>query len=100
MPMFVIERDFPGVQHLSSIDLRGIADKACNAMRALGPRVQWVESFVAGDRIYCVYVAVDAAAVREHARRAGLPASRVSEVCSVIGPVRAGSLPLSDNVGV
>jgi len=99
MPMFVIERDFPGVQHLSAIDLRGIADKACDAMRALGAHVQWIESFVAVDRIYCIYAAADAAVVREHARRAGLPATRVSEVCGVIGPLHGATIRGRDSAG-
>jgi hypothetical protein len=89
MAMFVIEREFPGAEHLSSADLRGIAAKASEAMRAIGARVQWIESFVAADRIYCIYTAPDQAALLEHARRAGLPATRVDEVCSVIGPVQA-----------
>jgi hypothetical protein len=93
MPMFVVERDFPGARHLTAIDLRGIADKACSAMLALGPGVQWIESFVAGDRVYCVYAAADESTLREHSRRAGLPATRISEVRGVIGPVHAGALP-------
>ena len=92
MAMFVIEREFPGAEHLSAIDLRGIAAKASDAMHALGVRVQWIESFVAADRIYCVYAALDEAALLEHARRAGLPATRVSEVRGVIGPVQASAI--------
>jgi hypothetical protein len=91
MPMFVIERDVPGAEHLSALDLRGIADKARDAMHDVASRVQWVESFVAADRIYCLYAADDEAALLAHARRAGLPATRVSEVRGVIGPVRAGT---------
>jgi hypothetical protein len=89
MPIFVIERDFPGAEHLRAVDLRGIADKACDAARDLGSRVQWIESFVAADRFYCLYVAADEAQLREHSRRAGLPLNRVDEVRSVLGPVRA-----------
>jgi hypothetical protein len=88
MAMFVIEREFPGAEHLSAGDLRGIATKASEAMRAIGERVQWIESFVAANRIYCIYTAPDESALLEHARRAGLPATRVEEVCSVIGPLQ------------
>jgi Protein of unknown function (DUF4242) len=89
MPIFVIERDFPGAEHLSAVDLRGIAGKAREAARDMGAKVQWIESFVTGERFYCVYVAADEQQLREHARRGGLPANRISEVKSVIGPVGA-----------
>ncbi len=86
MPKFVIEREFPGVGKLSAGELHAIAQKSCNVLRAMGPQIQWVESFVTDDKIYCVYIAPDEASVLEHARQGGFPANRISQVRSVIDP--------------
>ncbi len=86
MPKFVIEREIPGAGKLSPAELHSIAQKSCNVLRAMGPQIQWVESFVTDDKIYCVYIAPDEAAVLEHARQGGFPANRISEVRSVIDP--------------
>ncbi len=86
MPKFVIEREIPGAGKLSAAELHSIAQKSCNVLRAMGPQVQWVESFVTDDKIYCVYIAPDEAAVLEHARQGGFPANRISQVRSVIDP--------------
>ncbi len=86
MPKFVIEREIPGAGKLSAGDLHSIAQKSCNVLRAMGPQVQWVESFVTDDKIYCVYIAPDEAAVLEHAHQGGFPANRISQVRSVIDP--------------
>ena len=89
MPKFVIERDIPGVGALSGADLHAISQKSCAVLTAMGPSIQWVESFVTPDRIYCIYVAPNEAAVREHASRGGFPANRVSEVKNRIDPTTA-----------
>jgi hypothetical protein len=89
MPKYVIERDIPGAGALSAEQLNGIAQKSCSVLGELGPAVQWVESFVTGDRIYCVYIAANEALVREHAQRGGFPANRVSEVKAIIDPTTA-----------
>lgn len=89
MPRFVIERDIPGAGKLDAATLKGISQKSCQVLRELGPDVQWVESYVTDDRIYCVYVAANADLVRKHAEMGGFPANRISEVRSVIGPTTA-----------
>lgn len=86
MPKFVIEREIPGVGQLSAAELQGISQKSCSVLRELGPQIQWLHSYVTGDRIYCVYIAPDEATVREHATRGGFPANRISQVTSVIDP--------------
>ena len=89
MPKYVIEREIPGVGALSTAELRSISQKSCNVLRGMGTDVQWVESFVTGDKIYCIYIAPDEAAVREHATCGGFPANRISEVTHVIDPTTA-----------
>jgi Nickel responsive protein SCO4226-like len=89
MPKFLIEREIPGAGDLSAGDLQAISQKSCAVLRELGPQVQWVESYVTGDKIYCVYIAPDEAAVREHAARGGFPANRVSEIKRMIDPTTA-----------
>lgn len=89
MPKFVIEREIPGAGQLSAADLKAISQKSCGVLNAMGPQIQWVESFVTDDKVYCIYVAPDEAAVREHARQGGFPANRVSRVGAVIGPTTA-----------
>ena len=86
MPKYVIEREIPGAGKLSPAELHSIAQKSCNVLRAMGPQIQWVESFVTDDKIYCVYIAPDEASVLEHARQGGFPANRISQVRSVIDP--------------
>jgi hypothetical protein len=89
MPKYVIEREIPGVGALSTAELQSISQKSCKVLRGMGTDVQWVESFVTGDKIYCIYIAPDEAAVREHATRGGFPANRISEVTHVIDPTTA-----------
>lgn len=86
MPKYVIEREIPGAGKLSAADLQGIAQKSCGVLNELGPSVQWVESFVTDDKIYCVYIAPDEAAVRKHAEMGGFPANRISRVSTKIDP--------------
>ena len=89
MPKYVIEREIPGAGKLSAQELRGIAQKSCGVLSKMGPQIQWNESYVTDDKIYCVYVAPNEASVREHARQGGFPANRVSEVKTIIGPTTA-----------
>ena len=92
MPKYVIEREIPGVGQLSSAELRAISQKSCEVLQALGPDIQWVQSYVTGDKIYCVYIAPDADLVREHARCGGFPANSISEVRAMIDPTTAEAL--------
>lgn len=89
MPKFVIERELPGAGKLSPQQLQAISEKSCGVLRELGPQVQWIQSYVTDDKIYCVYIAPNAEAVREHATRGGFPANRISEVRGVIDPTTA-----------
>jgi hypothetical protein len=89
MPKFVIERDIPGAGNLTQDELRAISQKSCAVIADMAPKVQWIESFVTQDKVYCVYVASGEDQVREHAARGGFPANRVSEVKTVIGPTTA-----------
>ncbi|MBM3999627.1 MAG: DUF4242 domain-containing protein [Planctomycetes bacterium] len=89
MPKFVIERVIPGAGSLSADDLRAVSQKSCGVLRRLGPQVQWVQSYVTDNKVYCVYIAPDEAAVREHAALGGFPADSVAEVRRVIDPTTA-----------
>lgn len=89
MPKYVIERELPGAGKLSSAELHGIAHKSCGVLSALGPKIQWLESFVTGDKIYCVYIAPNEEMVRRHAEMGGFPANRISEVKQIIDPTTA-----------
>ena len=86
MPKFVIEREIPGAGSLSSQQLQEISGKSCSVVQEMGPKIQWLESFVTDDKIYCVYIAPDEAAVREHAKRGGFPANKVSQIRTMIDP--------------
>lgn len=90
MPTYVIEREIPGAGDLTAEQLREISQTSCSVLDELGPEIQWLQSYVTGDKIYCVYVAPDEEMVREHARRGGFPANRISEVKNVISPATAG----------
>lgn len=89
MPKYVIERDIPGAGKLSAEQLHAISQKSCGVLANLGPQIQWVHSYVTGDKIYCVYIAPNEQLVREHAKLGGFPANRVSEVAGVIDPTTA-----------
>ena len=89
MPKFVIEREIPGVGRLPAESMRNISKKSCEVLEQMGPSIQWVESFVTNDKLYCVYIAPDEAAVREHASRGGFPANRIEEIQQVISPATA-----------
>jgi cell division inhibitor SulA len=89
MPKYVIERDIPNAGKLSDQELQGISQKSCGVLRNLGPQIQWVQSYVTDDKVYCVYIAPNEQMVREHAKQGGFPANRISEVKSVIDPTTA-----------
>ncbi|MBI3961486.1 MAG: DUF4242 domain-containing protein [Deinococcus sp.] len=89
MPKYVIERNIPGAGKLSPQELQAISQKSCSVLNKLGPKVQWVHSYVTDDKIYCVYIAPNEEAVREHARQGGFPANRISEIKSMIDPTTA-----------
>jgi hypothetical protein len=89
MPKYLIERELPGAGKLSATELQGIAQKSCGVVRNLGPQIQWVESFITDDKIYCVYIAPNEQMIREHAQQGGFPANRVSEVKRMFDPTAA-----------
>ena len=89
MPRYVIEREIPGAGNLSQAELVAISQKSCSVLDELGPRIQWVESFVTEDKIYCIYQAPNKEIVREHAEMGGFPANRIEEIATVISPVTA-----------
>jgi predicted Rdx family selenoprotein len=91
MPKYVIERDIPGVGELTPEQLQAISQKSCAVLSNLGPQIQWIESYVVDDRIYCVYIAPNEELIREHARQGGFPANRISEVRDIIDPTTAES---------
>jgi hypothetical protein len=86
MPKYIIEREIPGAGKLTTAELQGISQKSCSILSKLGPQIQWVESYVTDDKVYCVYIAPNEELVREHAKQGGFPANRVSEVRTVIDP--------------
>jgi hypothetical protein len=86
MPKYVIEREIPGAGKLCPEELKGISQKSCGVLREMGPQIQWVHSYVTDDKLYCVYIAPDEASVREHAKRGGFPANKISKVARIIDP--------------
>lgn len=89
MPKYIIERDIPGAGNLSAQDLHAISQKSCSVLNGMGPQIQWVQSYVTDDKVYCVYVAPDEETIREHARQGGFPANRISKVSTIIDPTTA-----------
>ena len=90
MPKFVIERIIPGAGELTPEQLKAISQTSCSVLTSMGTQIQWLESFVTDDKIYCIYIAPDEATVREHARLGQVPANSVSEVRTIIDPTTAG----------
>jgi hypothetical protein len=86
MPKFVVEREIPAVGQLSPAELQAVSRKSCSVLRDLGPSIQWVESFVTQDRLYCIYIATSEDLILEHAQRGGFPANRISQVKRIIDP--------------
>jgi len=89
MPKFVIEREMPGAGSLSAQELQGASQNSCAVLQELGPQIQWLQSYVTGDKIYCVYIASNEDLVRQHAQQSGIPANRVSQVTTIIDPTTA-----------
>lgn len=89
VPKYIIEREIPGAGCLDAKTLQAIAQKSCNVLKALGPDVQWLHSYVTDDRIYCVYLAANEDLIREHALQGGFPVSRIARVHGVIDPSTA-----------
>jgi len=89
MPKYLIEREIPGAGSLSKDQLRAISQKSCSVLSRMGPQIQWLQSYVTGDKIYCVYIAPNEQAVLEHAKQGGFPANRVSQVIDIIDPTTA-----------
>jgi hypothetical protein len=89
MPKYVIEREFPEAGKLSGDALQAISQKSCGILKDLGPQIQWVQSYVTDDKIYCVYIAPNEELVREHAEQGGFPANRISEIRTIIDPTTA-----------
>ena len=86
MPKYVIEREIPGAGNLSDAELRAVSQKSVEVLRELGPQIQWLHSYVTGDKLYCVYLAPNEETIREHAKRGGFPANRISAVRRLIDP--------------
>ncbi len=86
MPKYVIEREIPGAGNLSQQELTAISQKSCGILGQLGPKIQWVESFVTENKIYCVYIAPNEEIIREHANQGGFPANRISKIKAIIDP--------------
>jgi hypothetical protein len=89
MPRYVIEREIPGAGKLTAEQLKGISQTSCGVLSEMGPQIQWVNSYVTGDKIYCVYIAPNEKMVRDHAAQGGFPANAVNEVSTVIDPTTA-----------
>ncbi len=93
MPKYIIERDIPGAGQLSPGELQGISQKSCSILKNLGPQIQWVESFVTQDKVYCVYIAPNEAMIREHAEQGGFPANSIRQIVTKIYPCTAEQSP-------
>jgi hypothetical protein len=89
MPKFVVEREVPGAGNMSDAEIHAISQKSVNVLHGMGPQIQWLHSYVTGDKIYCVYLAPDEATIREHAKRGGFPANRISAVRRMLDPSNA-----------
>jgi hypothetical protein len=91
MPKYIIEREIPGAGSLTAQDLQGISQKSCGILNDMGPKIQWVESYVTDDKVYCVYIAPDEATIKTHAEKGGFPANRISRINTMIDPTTAES---------
>ena len=89
MPKYVIEREIPGAGNMSPQELQSVSQKSCSVLQNLGPQIQWLQSYVTGDKIYCIYIAPNEEMVRQHAQQGGFPANRISEIKTVIDPTTA-----------
>jgi hypothetical protein len=89
MPKYVIEREIPGAGKLTARELQAISQKSCGVLQQLGPQIQWVNSYVTGDKVYCIYIAPSERVIRQHAQQGGFPVNKISEVTSIIDPTTA-----------
>ena len=89
MPRYMIEREIPDAGNLTADDLQGISQKSCSILKNMGPQIQWVESFVTQDKVYCTYIAPNEDEIRKHAEEGGFPANNIAEIKSVISPTTA-----------
>ena len=89
MPKYIIEREIPGASKLTPAELKGISQKSCGVLSQMGSEIQWLHSYVAGDKIYCVYISPNEEMIREHATQGGFPANKVTEIASIIDPSTA-----------
>ena len=89
MPKYVIEREIPDAGKMTPEELRAISQKSCEVLRSMGPEIQWVESYVTNDKLYCIYIAPTVAAIQQHADKGGFPANRISQVKRMIDPTTA-----------
>jgi len=89
MPKYLIEREIPGAGKLSAQELQAVSQKSCSVLQRLGPQIQWVQSYVTGDKVYCVYIAPSEDMVRKHAQEGGFPANKISEIKNIIDPATA-----------
>ncbi len=89
MPKYIIEREIPGAGQLTSNELKDISQKSCSVLSEMGPQVQWQQSYVTGDKVYCVYIAPNEDAVKEHAQRGGFPVNSIAKVSAIIDPITA-----------
>jgi uncharacterized protein DUF4242 len=86
MPKYIIERDIPGAGKLTPTELQGIAQKSCCILHEMGPSIQWLHSYVTGDKVYCIYIAESEQAIRDHAEKGGFPANRIEQITTIIDP--------------
>ena len=91
MPKYIIEREIPGAGALTAQDLQGISQKSCGVLNEMGPKIQWLESYITDDKVYCVYIAPDEATIKAHAEQGGFPANRISRIRTMIDPTTAES---------
>ena len=89
MPKYIIERNIPNAGHLSARELQSISQKSCDVLTEMGPQIQWLESYVTDDKIYCIYIAPNEASVKEHAEKGGFPANSISQIRTSIDPTTA-----------
>lgn len=89
MPKYVIEREIPGAGELTPEQLQGISQTSCGILNRMGPQIQWLHSYVTGDKVYCIYIAPNEAAIKEHAEQGGFPANKISEIKTIIDPTTA-----------
>lgn len=89
MPKYIIEREIPAAGKMSAQDLQGASQKSCSVLNEMGTGIQWIQSYVTDDKLYCIYIAPDENTIKEHAEKSGFPANRISKICTVIDPTTA-----------